>query len=116
MIDLLAGRSRPARRGGVYVRGIERSTGIFYKLIGQYYDHAFRELFLNGTGPLKVHRATPLPAGRARLPRPPWAVRWRLRLFGLFLRLQRKVALVPRRRHFSLRSAPAVEAAAEQMP
>jgi len=36
-------------------------------------------------------------------PRPDFALRWRLRMFELMVRLQRHVALVPRREGFSLR-------------
>jgi hypothetical protein len=66
------------------------------------YDHSFRELFLNGTGPMQVHRAViSILAGHV-FPRPPFALRWRLQLFWFFMRVNRYVPLVPRRRRFSL--------------
>jgi flavin-dependent dehydrogenase len=113
VIDLLSNRTTPARARGDYVRFVEGSTGIFFRLIREYYDHSFRELFLNGTGPLKVHRAVlSILAGQV-FPRPAFALRWRLGLFYLFQRLNRHVPLVPRRNRFSLlSSAPAQDSRA----
>jgi len=103
------------RRG--YNRYIKQSSSPFFRLIELYYDHSFRELFLNGEGPLEVHRAImSLLAGNA-FPRPPFALRWRLRLFELFVRLNRRFPLVPRRERFSLlASEPAAVPAAEPEP
>jgi flavin-dependent dehydrogenase len=85
-----------------YAQFVEGSTSIFFRLIREYYDHSFRELFLNGTGPLGVHAAIlSILAGQV-FPRPAFSLRWRLQLFFLLQRLNRHVPLVPRRQPFSL--------------
>jgi hypothetical protein len=59
-------------------------------------------MFLNGSGPLSMHRAVlSILAGHV-FPRPPWKLRWRLSLFYACLRLQRTFPLVPKRETFSL--------------
>jgi hypothetical protein len=78
-------------------------------LIRSFYQHSFRELFLNGTGPLQVHRAViSILAGQV-FPRPRWCLRWRLRLFEVFLQLNKWLPLVPRRARFSLLASEPVE-------
>lgn len=85
-----------------YIDFVEGSTSVFWRLIRNYYNHSFRELFLNGTGPHDVHRAViSILAGHV-FPRPPFALRWRLALFFLFMRVNQYVPLVPRRNRFSL--------------
>lgn len=99
---LIAGTARPAAARKNYIRYVDGSTGVFFRLIRQYYDHSFRELFLNGSGPMRVHQAVlSILAGHV-FPRPPFALRWRLRLFDLYVLLNRHVALVPRRSRFRL--------------
>ncbi|HEY8667021.1 MAG TPA: NAD(P)/FAD-dependent oxidoreductase [Tepidisphaeraceae bacterium] len=89
-----------------YIRYIERSSGVFFRLIQQYYTHPFRELFLNGVGPWKMHRALfSILAGNV-FPRPVWALRWRLRAFELSLYLQRFFPMVPHKKPFSLIHQP----------
>jgi flavin-dependent dehydrogenase len=85
-----------------YIDFVEGSTRIFWHLIRTYYTHSFRELFLNGTGPLNVHGAIiSILAGHV-FPRPPWALRWRLWLFDYFRIVNTVVPLVRRRKRFSL--------------
>ena len=109
VVELLHGRRSPASARRAYIRFLQGSTGLFFRFIREYYDPSFRELFLNGTGPLRVHAAVlSILAGQV-FPRPVFALRWRLRLFYLLQRLHRLRPLVPRRNRFSLRSAmPAV--------
>jgi flavin-dependent dehydrogenase len=90
-----------------YNRFIEETSGPFFRLVSLYYDHSFRELFLNGEGPLQVHRAAMSILAGNIFPRPAFALRWRFRLLGLFVRLNRYLPLVPRRRRFSLFADPA---------
>jgi hypothetical protein len=53
-------------------------------------------------GPLQIHRAViSLLCGHV-FPRPPWSVRWRIRLFEIFVRLQERFGIVPRRDSYSL--------------
>ena len=57
---------------------------------------------MNGRGPMQVHNAIiSILAGHV-FPKPPWALRWRLKLFNLCVRMQRYLPLVPRRPECSL--------------
>ncbi|MEA2709078.1 MAG: hypothetical protein QOF78_1679 [Phycisphaerales bacterium] len=99
---LLKNETTPARAQREYIRFVTGSTSVFWRLIRNYYNHSFRELFLNGTGPHDVHRAViSILAGHV-FPRPPFALRWRLWLFFFFMRVNQYVPLVPRRNKFSL--------------
>lgn len=92
----------PARLRRRYIRFVDQSSSAFFRLVGMYYDHSFRELFLNGQGPLQVHRAAMSILAGNVFPRPVFALRWRFALLGLFARINRYVPLVPRRERFSL--------------
>jgi hypothetical protein len=106
--DILAGRISVSRARKRYIAHLEESTGTLFQIIRQYYDHSFRELFMNGTGPLEVHKAVIGVLAGNVFPRPPWKLRWRLRFFDFLVKLNRKKQLVPRRRRFSLiKSNPA---------
>lgn len=109
--DILAGRIPAARARKRFIAEIEECTGTLFHLIGRYYDHSFREMFLEGRGPLQVHRAVIGVLAGNVFPRPPWKSRWRLRVFDQLVKLNRKRQLVPRRRRFSLlRSAEKLRA------
>lgn len=111
-IELLAGRLAPERARRRYARRIEVPTREFFRIIRHFYDHSFRELFLNGSGPLGVHRAVlDVLAGHV-YPRASFAARWRLRLLEAFIVAQRHLPLVPRRPRFSLFDADPAPAAA----
>ena len=101
-IAMLRHGADPRRAGKEYQRFVTGSTGVFWRLIRTYYQHSFRELFLNGTGPAQVHRAIiSILAGHV-FPQPPLSLRWRLWLFYFFVQLNKLVPLVPRRQNFSL--------------
>ena len=100
--DVLEGRATPAAAAAKYRRYVASSSRWFAKLIRYYYDHAFRELFLQGQGPLRVHAAVLAILTGHVFPRPSFAVRWRFYLFELIVRLHRRIAIVPRRERFSL--------------
>ena len=102
LTEVLRGRASPARMRRDYVRHMEGGTSVFFRLIRQYYDHSFRQLFLNGEGPHDIHRAVLAALAGHVFPRPPWPIRWRLALFNVFVALNRWVPLVPRRPAFSL--------------
>jgi len=102
IIAILRGEEQPERVRRRYIRFIEDSTGIFFRLVRSYYHHSFRELFLNGRGPLQVHRAAMSILAGHVYPRPAFALRWRFNLLTFFMRLNRYVPLVPRRERFSL--------------
>jgi flavin-dependent dehydrogenase len=99
---MLDGRLSPRVARRRHVRFVDGSTKPFWRLIRDSYDHAFRELGLNGVGPLDIHRAVIATLGGNVFPRPVWALRWRLWLFHLNVRVQRHVALCPRRPRWSL--------------
>jgi len=103
----------PLRRR--YIRFIQQSSGAFFRLVDWYYDHSFRELFLNGEGPLQVHRAAMSILSGNVFPRPTFALRWRFQLLGLFTWINRFVPLVPRRERFSLRAEPTPEFSPEEI-
>jgi flavin-dependent dehydrogenase len=99
---VLAGRMSVAKARQLYISDLEESTGTLFNIIRQYYDHSFRELFIEGQGPLQVHKAVIGVLAGNVFPRPPWQLRWRLWLFDFFVKWNRKKQLVPRRRRFSL--------------
>jgi flavin-dependent dehydrogenase len=99
---LLRGTASPDKVRRDYIRFVHGSSSAFFGLIDRYYQHSFRELFLNGTGPLRVHQATLALLAGYVFPRPPFAVRWRVKLMDLFAFVNRFVPLVPRRDRFSL--------------
>ena len=88
---------------------VEGSTGVFWRLIRNYYRHSFRELFMSGSGPLQVHRAVISTLAGNVFPKPPWSLQWRLRFFDLCVRVQRWVPLCPRRAECSLLAEEPVE-------
>ncbi|MEO6436507.1 MAG: hypothetical protein ABIP55_12215, partial [Tepidisphaeraceae bacterium] len=92
----------PAVAQRQYIDFVTGSTGLFWRLIRNYYRHSFRELFLNGTGPCDVHRAVISVLAGHVFPRPAFALRWRLGLFFLCMHVNVFLPLVPRRRRFSL--------------
>jgi hypothetical protein len=101
-LDMLQNRTTPLAARRSYCKFVEGRTSIFWRLIRNYYRHSFRELFMNGRGPLQVHNAViSILAGQV-FPKPPWALRWRLYFFELCMRLQIVFPIVPRREPFSL--------------
>lgn len=92
---LLAG-SDPVAERRRYQRFVERSTAPFFRLVRSYYEQPFREMLILGRGPLGVHRAILSLLAGFVFPRPPWAVRWRMRVFYAMLAVQRRLPLVPR--------------------
>ena len=101
--DLLTGRAtNVARIRRDYRRFVKDSSESFFRLVRLYYDHSFRELFLDGTGPLNIHRAViSILAGHV-FPRPIFALRWRLLLFHLLVVMNRRFRLGTPREPFSL--------------
>lgn len=106
---VLAGKLAPADAQRRYGRFVEGSTSVFWRLIRKYYRHSFRELFMEGQGPMQVHRAIISTLAGQVFPRPPWALRWRMRLFEFYVWLQQYVPLVPRRPRFRLLDEQPVE-------
>jgi flavin-dependent dehydrogenase len=106
-IAMLRGETsaRSARRA--YRKLMLGSSGVLWALIRAFYRHSFRELFMEGKGPFRMHNAViSILAGQV-FPRPIFALRWRLWMFHLCVRIQRWYALAPRRNEFSLMQAAA---------
>jgi 2-polyprenyl-6-methoxyphenol hydroxylase-like FAD-dependent oxidoreductase len=101
-IDILRGTLAPDVARRQYIEYVEGSTSVFWRLIRGYYHHSFRELFLNGTGPMQVHNAVIAVLAGNVFPRPVWALRWRMWLFELCMQLNKVLPMVPRRNNFSL--------------
>ena len=110
VLQLLTGATTPSQARARYDRFKKNTTGVFFRLIRQYYDPSFRDLFLNATGPMQVHRAVLSVLAGQVFPKLPFALRWRLGLFNLFVILNRHLPLVPRHNRFSLlRARPAAD-------
>ena len=93
-----------------YIRFLKGSTKIFWHLIRNYYTHSFREMFLEGQGPLNVHGAViSILAGQV-FPKTPWSLRWRLWGFDAVMWINRFIPLLPHRPRFSLLEQKPVEA------
>lgn len=102
------GTSGARQAASRYMRFVEQSSSTFFRLVRLYYRHSFRELFVHGVGPLEIHRAViSLLCGHV-FPRPPWSVRWRVRMFEILVRLNRRFGLVPRIDSYSLLDAAPV--------
>ena len=99
---VLRGKLSPTAARGKHIKFIERSTKPFWRLIKNSYRHSFRELFVSGGGPMQLPGAIISVLAGQVFPRPPWALRWRHRVFDLVVWIQRYRALGPRRAHFSL--------------
>ncbi len=108
--ELLAHPDRAESIRRTYIRYLERSSSVFFHLVRDYYRHGFREMFLNGTGPVGIHRAVLAIAAGHAFPRPVWRLRWRMTLFRFLLDIhERGLRLVPSRCPFSLRASQPVE-------
>lgn len=103
---MTGGRSRSPRQiRRAYTKFLDDTAAPFFRLVNMFYDHSFRELFLNGSGPCQVHRAAISILGGHIFPKPRWSLRWRVWLLHQFARLQRFVPLVDRRESYSLLTA-----------
>lgn len=106
IVSILRGQETPDRVRRRYARFIDDSTGVFFRLIRMYYHHSFREMFLTGQGPLRVHSATMSILAGHVYPRPAFALRWRFWLLSFFLHVNRYFPIAPRREPFSLVNSP----------
>jgi 2-polyprenyl-6-methoxyphenol hydroxylase-like FAD-dependent oxidoreductase len=105
--EIDAGKTTPKTARRQYKRFIDGSSKHLFSLVHSYYDHGFRELMMNGSGPAQMHRAViSLLAGHV-FPRPAWKLVWRLRYMQLCSKLQRVIPLVKRHKRYSLFEAEA---------
>lgn len=105
--DTLDSPATAARRCEQYRRSIQGSSSTFFWLVRRYYQHGFREMFLNGAGPLQIHRAVLSVLAGHVFPSPVFGQRWRLALFAALLWIHQRHRLVPARSTFSLLTAEA---------
>jgi len=112
-VGRLLGGADPGAERRRYVRFVDGSSRVFFRLVDHFYRPPFRDLFLAAEGPLGVHRAAVGVLAGHVFPRPAFALRWRLKLLDVFVALQAGLALVPRRRGHSLLAAE--PAAGEEM-
>ncbi len=111
---LIHRKIRPATARRRYIKLVTAGSGVFFRLVNLFYDHSFRELFLQGRGPLQVNRAViSLLTGHV-FPKPAFSLRWRFRAFQWMVKINRKRALVPRRERFSLLANPPAEATGDR--
>ena len=107
LIEILQHKRSPDAARKEYLRYMKSGMSWFRRMVELYYKHGFREMLLNGTGPLHVHTAfLSLLAGHV-FPKPTFAVRWRIAFFELLMQIHRVVRLVPKRERFSLFASPA---------
>lgn len=83
---------------------VERHRRTYLRLIGSFYDHAFRELVIEGRGPLGVHRALITLLGGGIYPSIPFQVRWRWELLQGLTGFHRRFPIVGKRRPHSMMS------------
>ncbi len=116
VVQILQGTLKPGAARKRYSQTVRNSSNVFFRLVNSYYEHSFRELFLEGQGPLQVHRAVISVLAGHVFPKPSFALRWRLKAFEWMVRLNKRFALVPRRDRFSLlESEPLVKPALESV-
>jgi flavin-dependent dehydrogenase len=100
--EVVAGRLSPAAAQKRYRKYMIGGTRYFKLTIRHFYRHPFRELFLNGAGPLQVHEALLAVLAGHVFPKPAFWIRWRCHLLNGFVKAQRFLPLVPSRPHHSL--------------
>ena len=101
VLAVLDGNMSASRCRAAHIKLLESSTRTLFKIIRQYYDHSFRELFLNRTGPLEMHRAVIGVLAGNVFPAP-WRLRWRMSLFSACVAVNRFIPLVKQRDRYSL--------------
>jgi flavin-dependent dehydrogenase len=106
VIKLVKGAANADQLRRSYIDYVDAATSRFFHMIHMYYHHSFRELFMEGEGPVQVEKAViSLLAGHVFPPSPPWSIRWRMKLFTACMYLNKYLRLVPRRPHHSLRDS-----------
>jgi flavin-dependent dehydrogenase len=107
VIKLVQGATNADELRRSYIKYVNAATSRFFHMIHMYYHHSFRELFMEGEGPVEVEKAViSLLAGHVFPPGPPWSIRWRMKLFTACMYVNKYVRLVPRREPHSLRHTP----------
>jgi FADH2-dependent halogenase len=77
-----------------YEKELHREMDLYWKLIQNYYSEPFIDLFMADNPPLQLRSAVnSILAGRLRQN---WSIRWRLWVFYLCVRFQKRFSIVPR--------------------
>ncbi len=106
---ILKGTQKAAPAYKIYNKMIVDSTAPFWKIIKNYYRKSFRELFMQGQGPMQVHRAIFAVLAGHVFPKPIWKLRWRLQFFWLSVKAQDYWDVAPRRPMCSILAEPPVK-------
>jgi flavin-dependent dehydrogenase len=88
-----------------YTRRLASVSDLYTRFVTRFYTQAFREVFMQRTGPLRVHCAVMSTLAADVFPKPAWRLRWRMRLFDLFVYMQRWHLLSPETPAWSLLEA-----------
>ena len=101
-VALIRERADARKTRREYIRFVESSSAMLFRIVRGFYRHSFRELLMQEKGPLSIHRALIALLAGDVFPRPALALRWRVRLFEFFVRFNERVRFVPKRASFSL--------------
>ncbi len=96
-IGMFNGTRNATKSRKVYSQMIKDSTAPFWAIIKNYYRRSFRELFMEGQGPLQVHNAIFAVLAGHVFPKPAWKLRWRLQFFWFSMWLQDHWGIAPKR-------------------
>ena len=109
ILDVARGDVRPRSATDRHHARIARLRSEFMGLIGNFYDHSFRELIVSGRGPFQVHRAVVNMLAGEVFGGVPFGVRWRWELMKWFREINRFHPLNERIRPHSILQAGGVE-------
>ena len=104
LIKVLDGRLSAARAASRHHKWLNRHRRTFLRLIGSFYDHSFRELVIEGKGPMETHRALITMLAGGVFPTIPFRVRWRWEMLQVMTAYHRRFPIVGRRRPHSMLS------------
>ena len=102
LCQILDGRISEAQAAKRHIKWVRQHRKTLLRLIGSFYDHAFRELLIEGKGPLGTHRALITLLGGGIFPSVPFQVRWRWELLDGLTGYHRRFGIVGKRRPHSL--------------
>lgn len=112
--EVLGGRMSTRKAMRSHQRWISRHRRTFLRLIGSFYDHAFRELIIEGHGPLGTHKALITLLGGGVFPKVPFKVRWRWEVLEGITEYHRRFPIVGKRRPHSILSMAGMEFASHE--
>jgi flavin-dependent dehydrogenase len=102
--QVLDGRMSATRAARRHHKWLTRHRRTFLKLIGSFYDHSFRELVIEGKGPMETHRALITLLAGGVFPNIPFRVRWRWEMLQVMTAFHRRIPIVGKRRPHSMLS------------